>query len=403
MEEIKFYLKLISKIIIGLSLIFGIFYCVLIIFNYTDLWPQLLAIIASAFLGALITALITRSLLNDTQNIEEKTKKNIKIHESKIQVYSEFISKLWDTLKDDNLTEDELRNIRSNVFQKLIFYLSDEHINELCKLIDNIKPHDNTKSKESVQNNGKLTGKLIETFSSMTILLKKDINESTKNKSKKITEVQKIIEVQKLWKTFKLQPIDKCEDSENETKTQLDISEKTKIMIPTENKIFSYNQAWHFAMWGDEQLNAIGEDKINELSLIEYGEEWRTNLLKQIKENDIVFLFRRGGYGYIGAFRPKGWRIFEKEHNTETIHEFGKDDVVRNITEENKAKYDIYGGIDDGADLCANLIVEPIYYFPNSGTNPGGVYRRTISRYYSEYADKLMEWFKEKSKLTNKV
>ncbi|MBR1466419.1 MAG: hypothetical protein IJ607_08670 [Bacteroidaceae bacterium] len=38
-------------------------------------------------------------------------------------------------------------------------------------------------------------------------------------------------------------------------------------------------QAWHFAMFSDIQLEKLKEG-INELSLVEYGEEWRTNQVK---------------------------------------------------------------------------------------------------------------------------
>ena len=58
--------------------------------------------------------------------------------------------------------------------------------------------------------------------------------------------------------------------------------------------------------------------------------------------------------------------------------------------------YDIYNGRDDSADLCSNLIVEPIAYVPDGVGNPGGVYRRTISRYDAGYAATLLEWFKKK-------
>ena len=53
------------------------------------------------------------------------------------------------------------------------------------------------------------------------------------------------------------------------------------------------------------------------------------------------------------------------------------------------------GGRDDGASLCSNLIVEPIKYIPEGVGNPGGVYRRTISRYDAGYVATLLERFKK--------
>ena len=119
-------------------------------------------------------------------------------------------------------------------------------------------------------------------------------------------------------------------------------------------------------------------------------------------EKDVVFLFRRGGCGYVGAFRPKGWRIFEYDDNGklyETIHRFGENEViVKDETSINSdvTKHDIYGGIKDNADFCSNLIVEPIVYIPEGVGNPNPVYRRTISRYDASYAATLMELLNDK-------
>lgn len=184
--------------------------------------------------------------------------------------------------------------------------------------------------------------------------------------------------------------------------------EKCEEDSKSHNKQF--NQAWHFAMWDERQFDAL-DNEVNELSLIEYGESWRTNLLKQVGENDMVFLFRRGGYGYVGAFEPLGYRIFEYEGDQlkETIHYYNETETRKNETRKNITKddedvknYDIYGGLEDGADICANLIVKPISYNKAGIRNPGGVYRRTISRYDAGYAATLLEWFKkEKNSVQN--
>ena len=68
----------------------------------------------------------------------------------------------------------------------------------------------------------------------------------------------------------------------------------------------------------------------------------------------------------------------------------------REITDQTQvmadlAKSDIYGSADDGCSSVANLIVNPIVQCKNWGVSyPGGVYRRTISRYDSGYAWTLM-------------
>ena len=139
----------------------------------------------------------------------------------------------------------------------------------------------------------------------------------------------------------------------------------------------------------NEQIAAL-RNGINELNLIEYEEEWRTNLIKQVKENDLVFLFRSGGFGYMGVYLILGWRTFqflEEDKVVETL-KIGKNE--ESITDETRIlsdlkRSDIYHSREDGADFCSSLIVEPLAFAKNGIGNPGGVYRRTISRYDHGY------------------
>ena len=88
-------------------------------------------------------------------------------------------------------------------------------------------------------------------------------------------------------------------------------------------------QSWHFIMWSDEQLVKL-KDGFKELSLVEYeGIIWRTNLVKQVGEGDIIMLFRRGGFGYVGAYKAIGWRVFYFEENREEVQIFGKEKHVK--------------------------------------------------------------------------
>ena len=92
------------------------------------------------------------------------------------------------------------------------------------------------------------------------------------------------------------------------------------------------------------------------LALIEYGERGRTNLLQQVKPNDVVFLYRRKEqghtFGYIGAFKVTGNKVFDNP-DRKSANELLKGD---------KEKYDMYDAIDDGATTVANLEVKPIAY-----------------------------------------
>jgi len=172
---------------------------------------------------------------------------------------------------------------------------------------------------------------------------------------------------------------------------------------------------WHFNAWGDEQFKRIeenlAESKEIELSLVEYGEYWRTNLLKQVGKGDIIMLFRRGGYGYVGAFEAIGRRIFDFEKGEEDILYFNESEKSSIVTtkdnndafEADAKKYDIYESKKDGATLCSNLIAKCIAYVSDGVGNPGGVYRKTISRYDSHYAWLLKERFQKKGQWINET
>lgn len=357
------------------------------VFHIPDFWPQLLAIIASAFLGAGATAWITNTLLKNQQESEEAKEKNIKVFENKIQVYSEFISKMWKTLEDDVITDEEIRGIRLDIFNKLIFYF--DNINELVEKVSKIK------SSDASEENAKRNGDNIKCFSEITELLRVDIG----------GKEQKTEYISQLWNAFALQPRDfddkvipeiKKETINNEVMTTPNIIAQQEIQTPEESERLE-QQAWHFIMWSDKQLQKMKEG-LNELSLVEYGEYWRTNLVKQVCENDIVFLFRRGHNGYVGAYRAIGWRVFYFEENREEVQMFGKE--IQEIAGEpywsDIKEYDIYESQKDDATTCANIIVKQIAFVENGVGNPGGVYRRTISRYDSHYAWKLKKLFNEK-------
>lgn len=349
------------------------------IFKIPDFWPQMLAIIASAFLGAGATAWITNTLLNNKQKAEEAKERNIKVYENKIQVYSEFISKMWKTLEDDIITDEEIFEIRFDIFNKLIFYLKKEDIEKLCKKVENIK--------NSCDNDGddsKRTKKTIDCFSEITNLLRADVNGEGHTESTQ--------HISELWNKFGLAP----RDTQLLLKTQIETGIKPLEPIePNKTGSISYN-FWHFIMFDNEQIDEAFKNNKYELSLIEYGETWRTNRVKQVKQGDIVFLFCRGGYGYIGVFIVKGWRVFYFEENREEIQKFDNDkpkEVKGELYEKDIEQYDIYYSKNDGATLCANIIVEPIAFDYKGVNYPGSVYRHTISQYPDHYAKILLSRF----------
>lgn len=263
------------------------------IFTGFDLAFQLTA----ACLGALLTMFITRMLLRNQSESEEEKEKNVKIYENKINVYSNFISTMWETLEDEDITNDELRKLRSEVFNKLIFYIKPYRIEAIEECIN--KMHE---AKINAENLGTVYKINKSQFAVITKILREDLRDTTPEESTKEENEDKIL---RLWDSFKIAPPEETELTvPTATATNPTVTPKVELNEPASDHInpTTYSgQFWHFCMLGYDQLRAFMEGKY-ELSLVEYEEDWRTNLVKQVKVNDIVFLFRRGGWGVY-------WRI----------------------------------------------------------------------------------------------
>ena len=116
-----------------------------------------------------------------------------------------------------------------------------------------------------------------------------------------------------------------------------------------------------------------------------------------------MFLFQ-GSKRYAGAFVAKGWRVFEYDTDRNVTEITSSPDIAKVIAPNGKvpisdvaeklAKYDIYRSFESpDSTSCANVVVDTLS-FPEKGVqNPNTTYRRTISRYYSGYAVKLLEEF----------
>ena len=105
-------MKKIVNIILGMGIFAALMAICFFIFHVPDFWPQLLAIIASAFLGAGVTAWITNTLLDNKQKSEEVKEKNIKVYEEKLRIYQDFLKCLYEVIKDDNVTREEAKRLQ---------------------------------------------------------------------------------------------------------------------------------------------------------------------------------------------------------------------------------------------------------------------------------------------------
>lgn len=327
----------------------------------------------TAFVGVVISAMVTLVLLNGQTKDEEVKERNMKLYNAKLEIYSNFVSSMYEVLRDNQITEEEFLNLRTKLFGQVSFYAKDD----ILKLINN----------ELREKNYTDTQQMQRCFANIACILQKDLREDwpVNVKSSYV-----------LWDTFD-ELLDKSHGVNDATETNELSIESTTETVPSDyfNKCF-----WHFTMWEpDKQLKALREG-IYELNLVEYdGIDWRTNLIKQVKKDDLIFLFRSGGWGYMGVYRAVGWRIFEFGENNvcrETLNIFDKG--IEEITDQTQIqtdleRSDIYNSRQDGADLCSSIIVEPLAFSSKGIGNPGGVYRRTISRYDHGYGLKQLSRF----------
>ncbi len=287
-----------------------------------------------ALIGVVITAIITGFLLQGQTEHGMKRDKDVRIFEQKIRVYSEFTEKMWTMFDGGTVTDEKLKELRTICFRRLVFYLNSEQINQIYNQINKTDFENEDTAKIAV--------------GEITHILQNSLNTDENVKSG---------DLMKLFNSFnKKKPI------ENEELEQtVSIAENAAQQQTTNNITY-----WHFNILYEQEQIEVFKRGNWVLALIEYGEDWRTSLIKQVKPDDVIFLFKRGGAGYIGAFRALD--------PTAKILETGNEYTEAEIT-----KYDIYGGLDDGASLCSNLLVEPIAY-NFEGVGYYTVRRKTIER-----------------------
>ena len=376
------------------------------IWDVSQIIPQSIAVVCSAIAGAVLTAIITRFQLTKQSEEEEKLhskeieaenaknkalqeqrdsyedklknkdealrkaesvqEQKTRLYQTKLDAYSDYIKEMWALMTDseENLTSEKIKQFRAATFGKIIFYLNNDSIKGLTKAVEDITAEDIEKSR--IQ------------FSEISRLLKDDLDsETTKTQEDMSNEEDRRCMLDDLWCAFQTE------------------EENTQPVIKIADRQYT-GQFWHFNMWGYDQIRAIKNSKDThrfELSLIEYGEVWRTNLVRQVKVGDIMFLFRPGGYGYIGAYKVLGYRIMNFTEDTEEIVINDQRESKKPIPQEDIDKFDIYKSKANNADLCSNVIVEQLAYYDKGVSFPGGVYRRTISRYDSGYGKTLLSRF----------
>lgn len=376
-------------IIILLSVV-GTLAIVLGLFSSHDMMFQSVAVL----LSVMVTSIVTSALLERQTIGEEKREQNLKIYENKIAVYSQFITKMWGVLSDNQpVTAEQMMSLRKEIFNRLIFYADEKVIDEIKKSIEKLSQL-NSDDEANKKNNVSYRRE----FASITVILRNDIVNPSKNNYYKET-------VGKLWSAFG--------SSNNEVPGEIAVFPEIPVSTPAKSIGEDVNiktEQWiegcvHFCIFenGDYQKRLWHDiaktDNLYPLFLCEYGESWRTNFIKErIKYDNIVFLFQKGGNGYVGMFRAKGYVIFEKDEKTRDIscdiHYYNSDES-RRIKSDDSMFNDMVEAYqaselqdEENATYYSYLLTEPIVLYKdlNSGVGSISTYRRTISTYYQQYA-----------------
>lgn len=293
-----------------------------------------------ALIGVVITALITMLLLEGQSASEKERRKDVKIFEQRIRVYSKFTDKMWTMLDDNVISNEKLKELQKICFRKLVFYLNREQINEIHKQISDI----DSESEDSAQH----------AVAEITHILQNSLDTAKNANSSEILT---------LFNSFNRKKFDENEEIEQ----KVNLTKGNTLGQRVANNV----RYWHFNILNVEQQLEAFKNGNWVLALIEYGEDWRTNAIRQVKQNDIIFLFKRGGAGYIGAFRALNEQTSQVPYKVlEAGNTYSDTDI---------SKYDIYRGLADGASLSSNILVKPIAY-NYKGIGYYSVRRRTIER-----------------------
>ncbi len=341
----------------------------------------------TAFVGVAVSALVTLVLLNGQTKDEEEKDKNIQLFQYKQQCYTDFIRKMWacKSLNDFNKIEESMRS--------LIFVVNKDILSELAGLLK--------QAKEDCETYDNATSK----YAAITKLLRDDLLNDTGVDAVSIKDVFNACYYE-------------ADKNDVRPKVNEDIQEQ-HVSIEDNNNNISFNnnalqtiweeyekgnvQCWHFNAWAPETQSKSLEERDDTgnalLSLFEYGEDWRTQRLRQVNKGDIVFLFYRGGSGYVGMYRATGTVVVSPKGEGYLLEVNDIKDKI--VPLEEAEQYDIYGELRGGATSVASIRVEPeITEADMKQTyNPINVIRQTIAHTGEDNTWELLHYF---DKMTTK-
>ncbi len=377
----KQQIKIAGYVVLAI-LILGILFVFLHLFSSKDFSYE----ICCALIGTIITIAITAVLLEGQSSADETKDKNIKIYENKLDVYSQYIQQMWETIcTDEELDEKEWNEIRKQTFGKLVFYLDADAIKELKSCIGEI---------DQQRRDNKIQGIRIG-FAKITKLLTDDIASKKRGDASCYVDLFNKFGIDISEIQSDKEEHSACAQSAAQPDTESGVSETSVIPIPTPTPVPTEqpsispiyqlgNSVWSHGFWHFCALNmSVQMEHLNALVAIEYGEIWRTNNIRKVKEGDLIFLFAKGGCGYYGVFRAKNVEgtnspalVFEVDYNKYKEQEYqeNKDAEYKKYGEA----FDIYNAFADRATAISAINVETVYFNKNGIGNPVATRRPTI-------------------------
>ena len=355
---------------------------------------QFIGILVAAALSGVVTLLLLKGqteTMRQQREGEAQKDKDVKIYSNKIAAFSSFNETVWQNDLDEadpKKTNNTIKTIRKELFSKVLLYLDSSEIDRIVEI---------------VKNRGGQQLPVI--LSSIVGILNKNADETLSNDFSGPKDDRSYhLSCQTLWNEFSNWINSGDESIDDEKPVEVIEGAITADQLKSSEKTFSL-QPWHFSMWSGVQIDYLCKGN-NELSLVEYGEVWRTNQVKQIKPEDIVFLFR-GSWRYSGVFKALGWRVFYYSTDSmgrRTVTEKTSDGIPPMVVtngialisevEDKLKKYDIYECFrDNSSTSCANVVVDELSFIPEGVIMPKGTYRKTISRYDRGYAIMLLDIF----------
>lgn len=339
---------------------------------------------------------------------------------TKLGLFQSFSKRLWGSIEDGKVTVQEIASLRQFFLENLSPLLSDECIKmvadkfgEICEGM--VKSEEFGKAEELERN----APKYVDAFSEISRMIQDGLEITGDFSKQSGVDIERDNPNRYFFSKFE-DLIEKAsnantaeeirEEQEKAMKENEDIvaqeqSNKSNVTVLSEYYSVSANSKFKPLLdnyMGPRQdkrphfffFNAWSPSKQMEhtdiLCLVEYGQEnWRTAYVRGwIFEGDIIFLYARGGYGYIGAFKAVNYKdsgspalIYDVDH----IPQPGKPkDGPFYYTEEEAARWDIYNALTDGATRVTAVNVEPIYLDENGVGNPIAVRRRTVQPMYDK-------------------